>query len=137
VNPRGRIDEDHDSAFSALLEEFLDAHQVLAGSRVLCEFGHSLAAVEFLDSSDDCFALGLCLGKSNSISKVAIGNINCGFHDSIITFIIFSVNVNENTVAVGTLVARGLLKNHLDLLFPFAIHTRERISAHNESLIIK
>ena len=85
MNPGGGVDQDHGHlAFATLLQEFLNAHQILAGSRVLGELGHALAAVEFLDSSDDCFALRLCLGESNSVCKVAIGNINSGLHDSIL-----------------------------------------------------
>jgi hypothetical protein len=87
------------SAFSALLQEFLNAHQILAGSRVLGEFGHALTAVEFLDGGYDCFALRLCLGESNGIRKVAIGNINGGFHDSILLICIFPVKENRNTPA--------------------------------------
>ena len=85
MNPGGGVDQDHGhSAFATLLQEFLNAHQILAGSRVLGELGHALTAVEFLDGSNDCFALRLCLGESNSIRKVAIGNINSGLHDSIL-----------------------------------------------------
>jgi hypothetical protein len=98
VNPGGGVDQDHGHlAFATLLQEFLDAHQILAGSRVLGELGHALAAVEFLDGSDDCFAFRLCLGESNSVCKVAIGNIDSGFHDSILQIEIFPVNVDGNT----------------------------------------
>jgi hypothetical protein len=81
-----------------LLQEFLDAHQILASSRMLGEFGHALTAVEFLDGSDDCFALRLCLCESNSVCKVAIGNINGGFQDSILSVLIFPVNDEKNTL---------------------------------------
>ncbi|MGD0503875.1 MAG: hypothetical protein ABSD02_14125 [Steroidobacteraceae bacterium] len=40
-----------------MLQEFLDAHQILAGSRVLGEFGHALTAVEFLDGRDDSLSM--------------------------------------------------------------------------------
>ena len=93
MNPGGGVDQDHGNlAFATLLQEFLDAQKILAGSRVLAELGHALAAVEFLDGSDDCFALRLCLGESNSVCKVAVGNINGGLHDSILSVRVFPVN---------------------------------------------
>jgi hypothetical protein len=46
-----------ESTFATLLQELLNAHQILAGSRVLGEFGHPLAAVEFLDGGDDRFRI--------------------------------------------------------------------------------
>ena len=93
MNPGGGVDQDHGIlAFATLLQKFFHAHQVLAGSRVLCELGHALTAVEFLDGSDDCFTLRLCFGKSNGVLKVVIGNINGGLHDSILSIDIFQVN---------------------------------------------
>jgi hypothetical protein len=98
VDPRRGVDQDHrNSAFAALLQEFLDAQQILAGSRVLGEFGHALAAVEFLDGSDDCFALRLCLRESDGVRKVVIGNIYGGLHDSIIALTVFPVKAAGNT----------------------------------------
>ena len=98
MKPGGGVDQNHGhSAFATLLQEFLNAHQILASSRVLGEFGHALTAVEFLDGSNDRFALRLCLGESNSICKIVIGNINRGFHDSILSVRIFPVKNNGNT----------------------------------------
>jgi len=98
VNPGGGVDQDHGIlAFATLLQKFLNAHQVLAGSGVLGQLGHTLTAVEFLDGSDDCFALRLCLGESNSVCKVAIGNIDGGLHDSMLSIGIFLVNDDGNT----------------------------------------
>ena len=97
MNPGGGVDQDHGhSVFATLLQEFLNAHQILASSRMLGEFGHALTAVEFLDSSNDCFALRLCLGEPNSICKVAIRNIDGGLHDSILLVWIFSVKKIRN-----------------------------------------
>lgn len=97
MNPGGGIDQDHGhSALATLLEEFVDADQILAGSRVPGQFSHPLTAVEFLDGSDDCFALRLCLAESHCVRKLAIWNINGGFHDSTLSIMIFSVNVMWN-----------------------------------------
>jgi len=102
MNPGGGVDQDHgNSAFATLLQEFLDAHQVLAGSRMLGQFGHPLTAVEFLDGSDDCLALRFRLGESNGVRKVAIGNINCGFHESTLSSRVFPVNDKWNTSDFG------------------------------------
>jgi len=102
VNPGGGVDQNHGIlAFATLLQKFLNAHQVLARSRVLCELGHALSAVEFLDGSDDCFTLRLCFGESNSVLKVVIGNINCCLHDSILSVYIFQVNDDWNTGPYG------------------------------------
>jgi hypothetical protein len=49
MNPGGGVDQDHGHlALRKLLQEFLDADQILAGSRVVSELGHAFAAVEFL-----------------------------------------------------------------------------------------
>jgi hypothetical protein len=80
-----------------LLQEFLSAHQILAGSRVLGEFAHTLTAIEFLDGSDDGFTLRLCLCESHSVCKIVIRNINGGLHESILPLRIFSVNRQRNT----------------------------------------
>jgi hypothetical protein len=107
VNPGGGVDQDHGNlAFATLRQEFLNAHQILAGSGVLGELGHAFTPVEFLDGSDDCFALRLCLGETNSVCKVAIGNIDSGFHDSILLTSIFPVKVDGNTVNVEHDVSR-------------------------------
>ncbi len=98
MNPGGGVDQDHRLlAFATLPHEFLDAQQILAASRVLGEFSHALAAVEFLDGGNDCFAFRLCVGESNSVRKVAIGNIDGGFHDSILQLFRFLVKGNGNT----------------------------------------
>src|ERR1700722_2556195 len=98
MKPGGGVDQNPGPpAFSTLLQEFLNAHQILASTRVLGEFGHALTAVEFLDRSNDCFALRLCLGESHSICKVAIGNIKCGLHDSILSELIFPFERIGNT----------------------------------------
>jgi hypothetical protein len=83
-------------ALATLLQQFLDTHQVLAGSRVLGELGHALTAVEFLDGSDDCLALGFCLRESNDIFKVAIGNIDGSLHDSFLSPFVFLDNAKRN-----------------------------------------
>jgi transcriptional regulator with XRE-family HTH domain len=63
------------------------------------EFRHALAAVEFLDRSDDGFALRLGLGKSHGIRKVAVGNIHGGLHDSILRILVFQIEEIENTAS--------------------------------------
>jgi len=73
---------------------------------VLGELGHAFTAVEFLDGSDDCFTLRLCLGESNSVCKVDIGNINSGLHDSILSIGIFHVNDEGNTGLAGFFARR-------------------------------
>jgi len=41
VNAGGGIDQDHGNlAFARLMQEFLYARQILAGSRMLGQFGH-------------------------------------------------------------------------------------------------
>jgi len=98
VNPGRGVHQYHcNSAFATLLQELLDAHQFLAGSRVFAELGHALTTVEFLDSSDDGFALRLCLGESDGICKVVIRNIDSGLHDSMLALKIFPVNAIGNT----------------------------------------
>jgi hypothetical protein len=117
VNPGGGVDQDHGIlAFATLLQKLLNAHQVLARSRVLCELGHALSAVEFLDGSDDCFTLRLCFGESNSVLKVVIGNINCCLHDSILSVSIFQVNHSWNTGPCGVTARMRRRKHDPDYL---------------------
>jgi hypothetical protein len=85
VYPGGGVDEDHrDSTFPTLRQEVIHAHEILARSRVSGEFGHPLAAIEFLNGRDDRLALRLRPGEPHGILEIIIGNIYRRFHDSIL-----------------------------------------------------
>jgi hypothetical protein len=51
---------------------------------VLNELRHSLSQIEILYCRDDRLTLGFCLGETHCICQDAIGNINRGFHSSIL-----------------------------------------------------
>lgn len=55
------------------------------------ELRHALAAIEVLDRRDNGFALGLGLGESHGICKIAIWNIYSRFHASSLSGRVFLI----------------------------------------------
>jgi hypothetical protein len=79
---------------------------------VLGELAHTLTAIEFLDRGDNRIALRLCLGETNGVREVAIGNIYRGLHDSILRSYIFQVNDIWNTAGRTNLIPFGAAEAH-------------------------